>query len=133
MTQYQKDLVHMWDSLRNKYKGTPTCIAVSCGTCPLQDCCCGNNGNISFNAERAIEIVTEWAKDHPVKTNADKFKEAWGFEPKHYSSGEYYCPKPFFGKSNCHGRPDDDTICEECRKAFWEAQYKEPKAEREQS
>ena len=65
MTEFQKNLVRMWDSLRDTHKNAPTCGDVNCDACPLDECCFGNNGNITFNSEKAIEIVTQWAKDHP--------------------------------------------------------------------
>ena len=133
MTQYQKDLVRMWDSLRTENKGAPNCGSVLCAKCPFYRVVCTSNcyTGVSFNAEKAIEIANDWAKEHPVKTNADKFKEAWGCEPKNRDD-MYYCPRPF-GKPDCSGTPDEDMSCEECRKAFWEAEYVEPKAERKQS
>lgn len=33
---------------------------------------------VSENAEKAVEIVEEWLKTHPVKTNADKIEELTG-------------------------------------------------------
>lgn len=30
------------------------------------------------NPERAEEIVEQWAKEHPIITNSDKFKEVFG-------------------------------------------------------
>ena len=72
MTEFQKNLIRMWDSLRDKHKDIPTCVNVNCMACPLQDCCLANNGNISFNSEKAIEIVTQWAKEHPEKEGASE-------------------------------------------------------------
>lgn len=34
--------------------------------------------DILKNPEQAQEIIMKWAKEHPVKTNADKFKEVFG-------------------------------------------------------
>lgn len=33
------------------------------------------------NPKKAEKIIMTWAKEHPVKTNADKFKEIFGDEP----------------------------------------------------
>lgn len=130
MTQFQKDLVRMWDSLRNKHKGTPSCITISCGTCPLQNCCCGNNGNISFNSERAIEIVTQWAKEHPIVTYEQKYEETFGVKPV-TEYGDYYCPC-IAGYKCPHA--DLSTLkssaeCEDCEKQFWGSEYREPEKE----
>lgn len=123
MTQYQKDVVRMWDSLRDKYKGATTCISVNCGVCPLQDCCCGTNGNISFNSEKTIEIVTQWAKEHPIVTRADKFKEVFGVEPKSYNC--FVCPhRVGFTDAKCNLMQ-----CVKCTNEFWNSEYKEPTRE----
>ena len=126
MTQFQKNLVRMWDSLRDKHKGTPSCITVSCGTCPLQDCCGGNNGNISFNSEKAIEIVTQWAKEHPIVTYEQKYEETFGVKPVHTESEIkcYLCPKlAGIGIDiNCNAQS-----CRKCKEGFWKSEYKEPK------
>lgn len=130
MTQFQRDFVRMLDSMREEHKGETTCVGIGdkeCEECPLTTFC-GDN-DICFNAEKIIEIVTGWAKEHPVKTNADKFKEVWGREPKNRDD-MYYCPIPF-GKLDCAGRPDEDMSCEECRKTFWKSEYKKPKTDKE--
>ena len=123
MTEFQKNIVRMWDSLRDKHKDTPTCISVNCGDCPLQDCCCGNNGNISFNSEKAIEIVTRWAEKHPIVTRADKFKEVFGVEPK--SNNCFVCPhRVEFNNAKCNLMQ-----CVKCTNEFWNSKYEEPKKE----
>ena len=131
MTQYQKDLVRMWDSLRDKHNDAPTCVDVNCEACPLRDCCFGDDGNISFNAEKSIEIVTQWAKDHPVTTNEDKFKEDWGNKPSSIG-GIYLCPS-YFGFDKCK-KPfgvSCGKACEKCKEKFWKSEYKPPKADKE--
>ena len=52
-----------------------------CKTCGLytiggnaDTCAC----NIFRHPKEAEEVVTKWNKEHPVKTNADKFKEVFG-------------------------------------------------------
>lgn len=72
LTQYQKDLIRMWDSMREDCKGSEYCDYVSCLDCPLYGEVCFDGNEISgltfmFDAEKAVEIVTQWAKDHPVE------------------------------------------------------------------
>lgn len=124
MTQYQKDLVRMWDSLRTDYKGSHNCCPILCEQCPLNKGACSGDGftHTIFNAEKAIEIVTQWAKEHPIVTNEDKFKEVWGKEPK--VNGTYICP-PVRTSLLC------SKNCGECRKTFWGSEYKPPKEEGE--
>lgn len=60
--------------------------------------------------------VMDWAKEHPMMTNADKFKEVFGFEPKRvciYPKRNGFCNKP-----NCDYCIRDD---------FWNEEWKEPK------
>ena len=65
MTQYQKDLVRMWDSLREDDKGKNSCFSVRCEDCPLDKICIfPNRGRTLFNAEEAIEIVKFWNSEY---------------------------------------------------------------------
>lgn len=34
---------------------------------------------VEMHPTEAVAIVEKWSKEHPVKTNADKFKEVFGF------------------------------------------------------
>ena len=132
MTQYQKDLVRMWDSTRKQGKGSTDCTGVPCGNCPLFDCACIIRGTI-YNAEKAIEIVTQWAKEHPFVTNEQKYEETFGVKPIKLDThgiahGEYNCPKSagFNIGTDCFG-----VKCEVCKEKFWKSEYKEPKREGE--
>ena len=125
MTQFQRDLVRMWDSVRTHRKGHIKCLGVPCDKCPLVGHVCGTQGT-TFYAEKTIEIVTQWAKEHPFITNEQKYKEVFGVEPKN-ERGEYVCPT-WAGFDIC----DKDAICSrECTENFWTSEYKEPKKEGE--
>ncbi len=125
MTQYQRDFVRMLDSMRDTCKGAISCIGIDadkCEKCLLADMC---DNEILYNAEKIIEIVTNWAKEHPIVTNEQKYKEVWGVKP----NGDT-CPLYFgFQKEN----PDycGRIRCEVCKMAFWQSEYKEPKKEGE--
>lgn len=76
--EYKRNLIRMFDSIRNEYKGDENCAGVDCGdNCPfyMKVCCIGQ---VKFHAYEAIEIVEQWAKEHPIVTNAEKFKEVFG-------------------------------------------------------
>ncbi len=115
---YKKEIVRMWDSLRENYQGENNCDGVSCHKCPLNVPCGDANGTQSYNAFDVIEIVEQWSKEHPIITNADKFKEVFGKEPKD-GIAEYLCPS-FVLKCCPHNG------CDNCKKSFWESEYKEP-------
>lgn len=58
------------------------CASMNCLECPLEY---GNNGKmircttiITENPKEAEEIIMKWAKENPIKTNAEKFKEVFG-------------------------------------------------------
>lgn len=36
---------------------------------------------LCIDPEKAEEVIMNWAKENPVKTNRDKFKEVFGFDP----------------------------------------------------
>lgn len=36
---------------------------------------------LAIDPEKAEEVVMQWAKEHPLMTNRDKFKEVFGFDP----------------------------------------------------
>ena len=136
MTEYQKNLVRMWDSIRtdDDNKGKLTCAGTLCIECPLEKVCstdvkCPGRWR---NAEKAIEIVTQWAKEHPFVTNEQKFKEDWGCEPKSIG-GIYLCPS-YFGFEECEspfGQSATNPSCIEREKKYWQSEYKPPKADKE--
>ena len=78
--------------------------------------CYGSMNYINQNPQEAEEIIMKWASEHPIKTNADKFKEVFGLEP--YSE---YCP------SKCTEK--ECLVCE--YRHFWSQEYKEPKEPKE--
>lgn len=64
--------------------------------------------------EEAESIIMKWAEEHPIKTNADKFKEVFGDVKD-------------FDFENCFFLCGDNP-CSSCEhKDFWEKEYKEPK------
>jgi len=61
---YKKELVRMWDSIRDdKYKGIDSCAGVIyCEVCPLYKIGCG-----SFNAFETIKAIEKWSKENQPK------------------------------------------------------------------
>ena len=62
--EYKKEIVRMWDSVREEHKGEYSCYGVDCEFCPL-----GRRCDRIFSFEM-IEAVEKWSKEHPPK----KFK-----------------------------------------------------------
>lgn len=95
-----------------------------CEECPLTY---KNNGShnlctcttfIKAYPAETEEIVMKWLKEHPLKTNADKFKEVVGFEP--YNDSCVCADNEFC----LH------TSCKDCEYYnFWNQEYKESEEE----
>jgi hypothetical protein len=47
-----------------------------CGECPLYGCGCGDS--LKTSPEKILELVEQWSKEHPFKTNGEKFEEVFG-------------------------------------------------------
>ena len=91
-----------------------------CGLCDLGhrnngfDMVCSDMG--LKHPQETEEIIMKWAEEHPAKTNADKFKEVFGFETD---------------LSGCAGikciHKDDAIKCCDCEvRDFWNKEYKAP-------
>lgn len=61
---YRRELVRMWDSLRDDNKGRNGCNGVDCKECPLHGfkygCSC------SLSAVEIYNAVEKWSKEHPI-------------------------------------------------------------------
>lgn len=119
--EYKRNLVRLWDSLRGDDKGDESCTGIRCIDCPFDGKTC-NIGAPNFRAYEALEIVEKWAKEHPIVTNAEKFKEVFGVDApmnrcikndEFCADCEYY----EFGSERGGCKADE---------RFWEAEYKEP-------
>lgn len=79
--EYEKTYVRMMDSVRTDefYQGHKNCEGVPCEECPIVNIC--QKASLGFSAFAIMETVKKWGKEHPIITNADKFKEVFGFDP----------------------------------------------------
>ena len=73
MTEFQQNLIRMWDRVRTANKGEPTCDCVNCGKCILNEVCNADDSSY-YKAEQVIELVNKWAKKHPEKLNREEFE-----------------------------------------------------------
>lgn len=93
------------------------CEVLLCYKCPLNKYKNYNNNTcddfMKDSPQEAEEIIMNWAKEHPVKTNADKFKEVFGVELlNNEGCTGFACPK--------------NKQCADCRYfGFWSKEYKE--------
>jgi len=115
--EYEKNVIRMFDSIRSDHKGEKACRGVNCRDCPYNEKFC-NTGEKGFRVYEAIEIVENWANEHPIVTNADKFREVFGveYEPMNACITDADC-------RDCQ-YCDDDGMCE-VNKRFWNKEYNE--------
>lgn len=118
--EFQRDLIRMWDSVRNKSKGEETCRDVNCRDCHFDEICnAAVYGSAIINACKTIEIVEQWAKEHPIKTNADKFKEVFSLDMAPQISS---CINFKEKCADCKYYDYNDFKCD-ANKRFWNAEY----------
>lgn len=118
MAEFQevmKQLKRMCDSYENN----------KCGSCKINDLLDGHIGCAIFTrdkADKAEKIIMDWAKEHPIKTNRDKFNEIL-----EQVFGVKLNEENLIG---CAGIacPGNKYECDECKyKGFWEKEYRERK------
>ena len=89
----------------------------NCLNCPAYNCA------NSEHFEETVALIEKWSKEHPIKTNAQKFEETYGFPPfgrcPSHDNRKFICP-PKTIKENCDGS------CNKCM-AWWDQPYIEPK------
>lgn len=126
--EFQKELVRMWDSVREVSKGRMSCGGVECKVCPFDKLTAGDcPTNVLIHAMEVIEIVEKWSKEHPIVTNRDKLKEVFGEQLAHdiivevtNNCAGHKCPYVF--------KNDEDCFYD----GFWKKEYKEPKESEEE-
>lgn len=93
------------------------CISQSgCNACQLN----GKNGcivsNMDKESEKAVPIVEQWSKDHPVKTRQSEFLKMFPNATIDEDDG-ILCIRP------CYVEEDigctDGRSCDGCRRKFW--------------
>lgn len=116
--EYQRNLIRMLDSLRvDEYKGATNCVGVACGDCPLYKKACG-----TFYVFEALEFIEQWAKEHPIMTNAKKFEEVFGVEApmnRCIKNDEFCADCEYYEFGSEYGGCKADE-------RFWNAEYTEP-------
>lgn len=79
--EYKRTLIRMWDNLREENKGDFNCEGVECTECPFNGYCNIYIGRYICNVFAIQKVVEEWGKAHPIETNREHFKKAFGYEP----------------------------------------------------
>lgn len=119
--EYKKELARYWDSIRDKdsdMMGNCNCGGVKCDKCMLSKLCPSSMFRFIdkyTNAFEVVELVEQWSKEHPIKTNGQVAKELleekFGIKMKTPTRCELIiCNSTCFGCKN---------------KGFWSKEYKE--------
>ena len=111
----------MMDSMRKHHKGELKCSGVECGDCPISGCCSAISRIEA--AYTIVEIVEKWGKEHPIVTNADKYREVFGVSPTAIDVGNFVCPERVGFSGICKATNN----CTSCKINFWTSEYKAPK------
>lgn len=103
------------------------CEATNCNGCKLYHaqvgCCITPQYEKIEACEETIAIVSQWAKEHPVKTRQSEFLKLFPRADVGETDGCLtLCPCNIYEKmrKECEGRK-----CSECRKEFWFTEVEE--------
>lgn len=93
----------------------------ACRKCPISSVVNGKKelcfDFVCRHFEEAEKIIMDWAKEHPMMTNTDKFEKVFGFKPNNNCC-------PFTADDVCAAQ----DCCEGCpRDNFWDKEWKDPK------
>ena len=105
------DAVEYVKELRRIRKSHP-----ACNVCQLNSKFC-YIANMCEDAEKAVKIVEQWAKDHPVKTRQSEFLKMF---PKAAKNGRVldFCPKDldidYMPPKRC-----ENISCSACKTGYW--------------
>lgn len=108
--EYIKTIHRLCES-QNGYSG--------CSGCPLlnEDDYC-SIVDARERAEDIVQIVEQWAKDHPIKTRQSKFLKM--FPGAKIDSGVIiFCPKFLLSEREGEVYCRKHIKCKECRKDYW--------------
>ena len=124
--EFKKAYTRIMDERRNKNIGECNCSETHCDEGCLfynDDVKCLSGEALIDKIYNSLELVENWAKEHPFVTMRDKYKEVFGAEPK-LRNGSYLCPRYLgFNDVKC----ESGSYCAKCRDEFWHSEYTEPK------
>lgn len=90
-----------------------------CSRCKLlnkeSDACIADIGEY---AEKAVQIVEQWAKDHPVKTRKSEFLKVFP-NAEMVNIERTFCVAHFEPTKKCKGVNPSEEQCIACRYRFW--------------
>lgn len=102
-------------------EGTRMCnnyeACVGCPMYPMDDCCM-----VRMNLKQMINIVEQWAKEHPIKTRQSEFLKQWP-DAEISDDGLPSIAPCQLDAGLIHGEVQEDCedrgVCDKCRHDFW--------------
>lgn len=81
----------------------------------------GCYGYTKSHPAEAVEIVEQWAKEHPKKTRQSKFLKVFPRVSMTADGIIAFCPDSMDSEFECPRKTRDniDPICGECRREYW--------------
>lgn len=81
----------------------------------------GSYGYTKSHPAEAVEIVEQWAKEHPKKTRQSKFLKVFPRVSMTADGIIAFCPDSMDSEFECPRKTRDniDPICGECRREYW--------------
>ena len=91
-----------------------------CAGCPADGMICSTIWGMN-DAERLVQIVEEWAKEHPRKTRQSEFLEQWPEARVDKDGILFVCPAGIVKSlRNEHGGCTNPMVdCRKCSREFW--------------
>lgn len=92
-----------------------------CAGCPADGMICSTIWGMN-DAERLVQVVEEWAKEHPHKTRQSEFLRQWLKARVDKDGILFICPADIAKnqKDEYGGCANPMKNCPECRRRFWQ-------------
>lgn len=93
----------------------------ACDGCPILDCGkigCGVSDSAPIELVDTVEIVEQWAKDHPVRTRQSVFLERYPKARRLDCGGLAICPREIEG-GGCDEYDERYLNCVDCKRKYW--------------
>lgn len=107
----------MMDAVDFLNEGTRMCnsyeACVGCPMYPMDDCCM-----VHVNLKQMINIVEQWAKEHPVKTRQSEFLKMFPDASVGCNGALIICPFQADTKAVA-GCVRSERTCDKCKRDFW--------------
>lgn len=95
----------------------------ACDGCPILDCGkigCGVSDSAPIELVDTVEIVEQWAKEHPVETRQSRFLNEFPNAIRTTDGTIRICPKYVDTGAKCA-----EAACDECKREYWSEEIKD--------